>query len=210
MQFILKKCFKFLLQGLIVVAPVAITCWLIVWLFSSLDNLLPIFTKKDVYGNIIGNNYGLGVLIIISSLIIIGYLSTNFLTRKLFSFFDDLLEKAPGVKMIYSSVKDFFEAFAGDKRKFTKPVLVRIRNNPEIFQVGFLTQENLNNLHLENKVAVYMPHSYAVSGYMLIVNKEDITHLTNISSGDAMKMAVSGGVAGYEDEEVVLDPKQIV
>ncbi len=196
-----KKIIKYLLQGIIIVAPVAITCYLIYWLFSSLDNLIPLFTKRDVFGNVIGNNYGLGVLIIIVSLIVIGYLSTNFITRKLFNIFDDLLEKAPGVKLIYSSVKDFFEAFAGDKRKFTKPVLVRIRNNPEIFQVGFLTQENLDYLHLDNKVAVYMPHSYAVSGYMLIVNREDITPLHNISSGDAMKMAVSGGVAGYDLEE---------
>jgi uncharacterized membrane protein len=135
------------------------------------------------------------------ALIIIGYLSSNFITGRLFKFFDQMLEKAPGVKFIYSTVKDFFEAFAGNKRKFTKPVRVLMRSNPELWQIGFITQENLELLGDINLMTVYMPHSYAVSGVTVIVHKDNVIPITDISASDAMKMAISGGVAGYEELE---------
>ena len=112
-----------------------------------------------------------------------------------------MLEKAPGVKFIYSTVKDFFEAFAGNKRKFTKPVRVLMRRNPELWQIGFITQENLELLGDINLMTVYMPHSYAVSGVTVIVHKDNVIPITDISASDAMKMAISGGVAGYEELE---------
>jgi uncharacterized membrane protein len=89
------------------------------------------------------------------------------------------------------------ESFMGDKKKFTKPVLVKVRTNPEIFQIGFITQKDLSKLNLEGKVAVYLPHSYAVSGFLYIVDIENIQPL-DINPSDAMKMAVSGGIAGLD------------
>lgn len=87
----------------------------------------------------------------------------------------------------------------GEKRKFNKPVLVKIRTQPEIFQIGFKTQKELAQLGHANKVAVYIPHSYAVSGMLMIVDKENVTPL-DMDPADAMKMAVSGGIAGYNDD----------
>ena len=87
----------------------------------------------------------------------------------------------------------------GDKRKFTKPVLVKIRIQPEVFQIGFITQDDLHSIGLADKIAVYMPHSYAVSGVVVIVDKANVQTL-DINPAAAMKMAVSGGVAGFEDE----------
>lgn len=197
----LKRLLTFFLQGVLVVAPVVVTVYLIYWLFSSIDNLLPIFTTQDRFGNTVSHNKGLGFVIIIVALIIIGYLSSNFITGRLFKFFDQMLEKAPGVKFIYSTVKDFFEAFAGNKRKFTKPVRVLMRSNPELWQIGFITQENLELLGDINLMTVYMPHSYAVSGVTVIVHKDNVVPITDISASDAMKMAISGGVAGYEELE---------
>lgn len=93
------------------------------------------------------------------------------------------------------------ESFMGDKKKFTKPVLVKVRKDPEIFQIGFVTQEDLSKIGMKGKLAVYMPHSYAVSGYLFIVSADQVTPL-DMNPADAMKMAVSGGVAGYEEEDV--------
>jgi uncharacterized membrane protein len=198
-----RRLLTFFLQGVLVVAPVAITVYLLVWMFNSIDDLLPIFTKIDLQGRIVSQNRGLGVLIILASLIAIGYLSSNFITGRLFKFFDHMLERVPGIKFIYSTVKDFFEAFAGNKRKFTKPVMVLMRHDPEMWQIGFVTQEELGKITDRDLICVYMPHSYAVSGFTLLVKAANVRPITGLEASDAMKMAISGGVAGYEDPEVL-------
>jgi uncharacterized membrane protein len=149
-------------------------------------------------------------VIVISSLMLIGWLgSTFFIWKLLINFFDNVLERTPFLKFIYGSVKDVVESFMGDKKKFTKPVLVKIRINPEVFQIGFITQKDLSKLGFTNKVAVYLPHSYAVSGVLVIVDHENVTNL-DMNPGDAMKMAVSGGMTGYHEEDDQSTLKDII
>lgn len=189
---------KYFLQGVLVVAPIAITFYLIYWFVSSIDNLLPIFTSKDQQGNVTTHNYGLGFLIIIAALIVIGLLSTSFITKGIFSLFDDWLERTPGVKFIYSSVKDFFEAFAGNKRKFNKSVLVSLYNN-DIYQIGFITNEDASEFGLHDYVTVYIPFSYSLAGAMYLVPSSKVKVVEGISPAHTMKYVISGGVAEVED-----------
>ncbi|MBP6623551.1 MAG: DUF502 domain-containing protein [Chitinophagaceae bacterium] len=179
---------KYFFQGIIIVSPLAITAWAVYSIFDFLD------LKNENWPR------GIGFFIVIGSLVLIGWLGSTFLVWKfLIDFFEGILERTPFIKYIYTSVKDVVESFMGDKKKFTKPVLVKVRSSPEIFQIGFITQKELGRLGLQDHVAVYMPHSYAVSGFLFIVHKDDITPL-DINPSQAMKMAVSGGVAGYGDE----------
>lgn len=194
------KLLQYLIQGILVVAPVAITAYLIYWFVSSIDSWLPIFTEKDETGKIINRNYGLGFVIIIAALILIGFLSSNFLTSRIFSLFDDFLERTPGIKFIYSSIKDFFEAFAGNKRKFNKAVLVSI-HQPDVFRVGFITDQDASELGLHEYVSVYVPQSYAFAGHLYIVPKHKVRPIENISSADALKYAISGGIAEVEEDK---------
>jgi uncharacterized membrane protein len=195
-----RKVLQYLLQGLLVTAPIAITIYLIYWFVSSVDSWLPIFTVKDVDGKIINRNYGLGFVAIIFALIFIGFLSSNFLTSRIFSLFDEWLERAPGIKFIYSSVKDFFEAFAGNKRKFKKAVLVSIFQ-PDVFQIGFITDEDASEFGLIGYVTVYVPNAYAVAGQVYILPKEKVRILEDVSASDALKYAISGGVAEVEEDK---------
>ena len=194
-----KKIAQYFLQGLLVIAPVTITIYLIYWFVSSIDNLLPIFTIKDNQGNVITRNYGLGFVAIILALIIIGYLSSNFITSRLFSLFDQWLERTPGIKFIYSSVKDFFEAFAGNKRKFTKAVMVSLYQ-PDVYQVGFVTNEEISQFGLDDYVTVYIPLSYSFAGHTYLVPRSRVKPIDNVSSGDAMKFVVSGGISDVEED----------
>jgi uncharacterized membrane protein len=194
-----RKTLQYLLQGLLVTAPVAITIYLIYWFVSSVDSWLPIFTVKDESGRIINRNYGLGFIAILFALVVIGFLSSNFLTSRLFSLFDEWLERTPGIKFIYSSVKDFFEAFAGNKRKFKKAVLVSVFN-PEIFQLGFITDDDASEFGLKDYVSVYVPNAYAFAGQLFIVPKTKIRILEDISPSDALKYAISGGVSEVDDD----------
>ena len=195
-----RKILQYLIQGLLVTAPVAITIYLIYWFVSSVDSWLPIFTVKDENGHIINRNYGLGFVVIIAALIVIGFLSSNFLTSRIFNLFDSWLERTPGIKFIYSSVKDFFEAFAGNKRKFKKAVLVSIFQ-PEVFQLGFITDEDASEFGLTDYVSVYVPNSYAVTGQLYMVPKDKVKVLDGVSPSDVLKYAISGGVAEVEDDK---------
>lgn len=193
-----SKLFQYFLQGLLVIAPVVITLYAVYWIVSSIDSLLPIFTEKDETGKIYIRNYGLGFLIIIVAITLMGYLSSFFIKNKLFNLFDALLMKTPGIRFIYSSVKDFFEAFAGEKKKFNKPVLANI-DDKDVWRVGFITQDDVADFGLTEYVAVYIPMSYSIAGNVYLLPKSRVITVTNLSAADAMKFSISGGVAGVDE-----------
>ncbi len=196
-KYILSKLFQYFLQGLLILAPVVITFYTIYWVISGIDSLLPIFTTADDRGNIHVQNYGLGFLIIIAAVCFIGYSSSFFIKLKLFSLFDSWLEKAPGIRFIYSTVKDFFEAFAGEKKKFNKPVFANIDDN-DVWRVGFITKEEMKDFGFDDYVAVYIPASYSIAGNVYLLPRNRIKFINNITATEAMKFAISGGVTDDE------------
>ncbi|RYY14366.1 MAG: DUF502 domain-containing protein, partial [Chitinophagaceae bacterium] len=144
---------------------------------------------------------GFGFVLVLVVVILVGYISSSFIIGRLVLIFDKVLERTPGIKVIYSTVKDFFEAFAGNKRKFTKSVLVNIQAN-DTWQIGFVTQQEVEQFGLIEYVAVYVPKSYAFAGQLYFVKKESVRLLTDVSSSEAMKFAISGGVTEVDDEHI--------
>jgi len=196
-----RKLFQLFLQGLIILAPISITIWTVASLFNWIDGILPNLVH-GLFPTLVGTDQfgvpkhfpGLGFAIVIFLVLFVGYISSSFIVSRVVDLFDKLLEKTPGIKFIYSTIKDFFEAFAGNKRKFTKAVLVSI-DAPDIWRIGFITQEEAGDFGLSEYVAVYLPQSYAFAGHLYFVKPERVRLLTDISSADAMKFAISGGVA---------------
>ena len=199
-------------QGLIILAPIIITTWAVVSLFKFIDGILPnlihvLFpdlVKLDALGSP-EKVPGLGFLIVILIVLVVGYISHSFIVSKLIEWFDLILEKTPGVKIIYSTVKDLMEAFAGNKRKFNKSVLVSIESI-DVWRIGFITQTDALKFGLSDFVTVYVPHSYAFSGVLYFVRKDRIRQLDGISSAEAMKFTISGGVAEMGDH-VMMEEK---
>jgi uncharacterized membrane protein len=178
-----SKVFQYFLQGLLILGPVAITIYFIYIVFDKIDSILrPVI-----------NIPGLGFVIIIVFIILTGYLSSFFVMGRLLSFFDKVLEKTPGIKLFYSFVRDFFEAFAGNKKKFTHNVLASV-DDTDVWRVGFITQEDMSSFGMEDYVAVYLPMAYSVAGNVYIVQKERIRPMGTVSAAQSMKFAVSGGV----------------
>jgi uncharacterized membrane protein len=198
-RFSFGKLFQYFLQGLLVIAPLAITIYAVYWVVSSIDSLLPIFTARGADGNIYIRNYGLGFLIIIVAICLIGYLSSFFIKNKIFNLFDSIMGKTPGIRFIYSTVKDFFEAFAGEKKKFNKPVLANI-DDKDVWRVGFLTQEDATNFGFGEYVAVYIPMSYSIAGNVFLLPRSRVRDITDVNATDAMKFALSGGVTNVEED----------
>ena len=199
-----KKIIQYFLQGLLIIAPLAITIYAIYWVISTVDGWIPIFREAVKEGDrVVGyevKNYGLGFLVILVAIILIGYLSSFFIQSRLFNLFDHWLEKTPGVKFIYTSTRDFFEAFAGDKKKFNKSVLANVFGE-DVWIVGFLTDEEMQKFELgADKVAVYVPQAYNFAGQLYILPRDKVSKIDKISSGEAMKYAVTGGVVDLDAE----------
>ena len=192
----LKQIFRFFVQGLIILAPIGITAYVLYWLFDKVDSILRPYV----------NIPGLGFVIIILFVILVGWISSTFLMGSFINFFDQWMERTPGIKFIYTSTKDFFEAFAGDKRKFNKAVLANVFSE-EVWILGFLTDEEMIKFDMgANFVAVYVPQAYNFAGQLYILPKEKVKKIEKISAGEAMKYAVTGGVVDL-DAERKEDPK---
>jgi len=203
---ILKNLLKLFLQGLVVLAPIGITIWVVLSLFHLIDGILPnivhtllpeLAKKDEVTGNI-EKIPGLGFIVVVLLVLLVGWVSSSFIVKRLVDVLDKVLENTPGIKFIYSSVKDFLEAFAGNKKKFDKPVLVNVDGN-DVWRIGFITRIDAEEFELKEHVVVYVPHSYAISGITYIVPNQKIKILHNISAADAMKFAVTGGVTDVGD-----------
>ena len=186
-----KKIFRYFIQGIIILAPIGITGYVLYWLFDKIDGILRPYI----------NIPGIGFLIIILFVILVGWVSSYFLMGSFINFFDQWMERTPGVKLIYSSTKDFFEAFAGDKRKFNKAVLANVFST-DVWIVGFLTDEEMAKFELgANMVGVYVPQAYNFAGQLYILPRERVRKIDSITSGEAMKYAVTGGVVDLDDEK---------
>jgi len=176
---------KYFLQGLFYIVPTAVTIYIIFYLVVLIDGL----TNLEIPG--------LGILIILIAVTLIGYLGTHFFFSY-FRPFDKAIEKTPLIKLIYTSVKDLMNAFMGKKKQFKQPVLVDMGAGFEAQRLGFITKNDLSDLGIaDDKVAVYLPFSYAISGEVLIIPKKNITPI-DASSTDVMKLIISGGVTSVE------------
>jgi uncharacterized membrane protein len=195
-----KKLLQYLLQGLLVLGPVTITAYFFYWAVSSIDNLIPIFSYTDAQGVVHVRNYGIGFIIILAILIVTGYISSFFITSRFVSFIDKLLEKTPGIKHIYATTRDFFEAFAGENKKFTKHVLANIDDN-DVWRFGFITREDMQDFGLQEYVTVYVPMAYSIAGNVYVIPKKRVKLIENISASQSMKFAVSGGVTDIDEDQ---------
>lgn len=186
----MKRLAGYFAKGLLVFVPVALTVFAIILVFEKLDTLFGGLFKIETPG--IGAALGVAVTLIFIT--VIGFIASNFIGNWFFGLVDRLFARVPLVKLVYSSLKDFISAFAGDKKSFDKPVLVELTaGGPRA--VGFITREDLSMLDLPGDVAVYFPQSYNFAGSVLIFPRDRVKTL-HVDSSTAMTFIVSGGVAG--------------
>jgi uncharacterized membrane protein len=189
----MKRFIRFFLQGLLLFIPLIITLAVLVKLF---DFFVQLFSFAGFSDNPFLNTI-LGLVVTIGSITLLGLLASSFVFRQMFSFFEDKLEHAPFIRHIYSPVKDFTNAFMGNKRRFTRPVLVLTNPQANIHEIGFITRDDLRDWGIADKVAVYLPLSYSLSGRLVLVPAEQVTVLDAVPA-DAMKFVVSGGVTDVD------------
>lgn len=186
---------KYFIQGLILVTPVTITIWAVFKLFTWVDNIL-----KDYITSLIGVEIpGLGFILLLLSITFIGLIGSTIVFTPIWAYFDRVLTKAPLIKLIYTGIKDLVSAFVGQKKRFTEPVLVKISSTTDMEKLGFITNKDLSIIGLPtDKVAVYLPHSYAWSGNLVIVPAKHVRAI-DATTADVMKFIISAGVTNIEE-----------
>ena len=178
-------------QGLLVLAPVAITTW-IVWVsVTTLDRWLDTAIP------------GLGILIAAAGITLIGYLTGNVIGNKLVSWLEAGLQRVPLIRILYNSLRDLLGAFVGQKRKFDKPVAVEM-NQHGLKVLGFLTSERFDDPQLAGHVSVYLPESYNFAGNLVVVPKERV-HPLDADGAEFMAFIMSGGVTDMSAARTVVD-----
>ncbi len=186
----MKRLGTYLLQGILLIAPLAATVYIVYFLFQFTDGLLSVYLEKYFELKI----PGLGILIILCLLVLLGILGETFFARPVKFLIKRILLRTPILRLIYTSVKDLFSAFVGKEKKFDKPVCVLVDEKNDIWRMGFLTNDKMGDMGMVGKVAVYFPFSYNISGILYIVPADRIKSL-NISPAEAMKFIISGGVS---------------
>ena len=191
-----RALLNYLIKGLLIVVPIALSVFIVVWTVSTVDSWLNINNILGV-NPITGSNRnipGLGLGLVITIILLAGIFVTYFVTEPMYNWFQRTLNRLPLLNFIFSSIKDLTEAFVGDEKKFNNPVLVDVEGGMK--RIGFLTQNDLSKLDLPNDVIVYFPFSYSFAGQVYVVSKDKIKPL-NISAAEAMKLVVSGGVSTF-------------
>jgi uncharacterized membrane protein len=185
----MRRLLNYFFRGLVFLAPVAVTIYVCVWLFSNVDGWLGIPVP------------GVGFAVTIVLITLFGFLASNLFTRGLIAVLDDLLNRLPFVRLVYSSTRDLVKAFVGEKRRFDKPVLVRLFPQGEAHVLGFVTQESMAQLGQADFVSVYVPQSYHWAGQVWVFPTSAVQRL-DASSAAVMAFIVSGGVTEVPRLEV--------
>ncbi len=189
----MKKVISYMLQGLLLLAPIVVTLFIFYSLFVRLDDFV-----NDILEQILDFRIrGLGFILLLGLITLFGFLSSTLIFRPLFLLIEQGIARAPLANIIYTSLKDFISAFISDKRKFNQPVVLNINGRSDFQKLGFITREDLSFMGLKDKVAVYLPHSYNFSGNLFIVDSKNVTPL-DVPVAEFMKFIVSGGITEWD------------
>lgn len=186
-------------KGLIVVLPITLTFYLLIWASINVESIfgsgLEMVLGQKIYFP------GLGIIVTIVFIFLVGLLVNNYFTGRFFAWFTQLLEKVPLIKAIYNPLKDLMALIPGrnsDKNKPQNVVLVNF-DHLGVEVMGLVTREELDELPGEDKVTVYVPFSYMLGGMTLIVTKDKIRKV-DIPVDQALKLSVTAWIKASEDK----------
>jgi len=183
-----------LITGLITVLPIVLTLYLLYWLA---------ITSEQVMGGVLQWALpsifyfpGLGTITGLILVFLVGVLMKAVLIRQLFSFGEEILYRLPIIKSIYRAIRDLLDFFSPKKENFGRVVIVSI-NGMEV--IGFITQEDPErlpeSLHSNDSVLVYIPMSYMIGGFTLLIPKKDIRPC-QMNMDEAMRFVLTAGITG--------------
>lgn len=190
----IKYISKTLLTGFITLLPIVLTIYLLYWLGVTseavMGKVLRHILPEETYFP------GIGMFSGIMIIFIVGLMMNAYLVRKLFSLGEEVLYRLPLIKSVYRAFRDFFDFFSPNKEGLGQVVAVNV-NGMEL--VGFVTQEDPHRLppsfRDRDSVLVYLPMSYMVGGYTILVPREELKPL-QMTRDEAMRFVLTAGITG--------------
>ena len=192
-----RKSVGYFFQGLLFITPIAVTIFVILWFVNLMDEIF-----EWMFGGLLPYHIpGFGLVFSFFWLAVLGFLIAHLLSRSAVVWFDNMMNRAPLVKVIYFSVKDLITVFFGKEDKMGKPVKVLVQRDPIQYRFGFQTRKDLSEFGFGSEmISVYLPFSYGVMGNQLVVKKEDVEFI-DVPASEMMKFIVSGGVVQSTDSK---------
>lgn len=188
---------RIFVKGLLTLLPIVLTIYLLFWIATKLDAIFgePFRTLAPT-----GLNFpGVGILLVILLIFLVGLLVNNYLTQPFFNWMETQIERLPVVRSIYGPLKDVMNLFASTKSQNAsqRVVMVKLPGLGDIEAMGLVTRDQFTDLpqgSIPNEsVAVFVPFSYGVGGFTLIVPKSQARE-TSIPAEKAMQLAITGWI----------------
>ena len=191
-----KSISKILITGFITLLPIVLTIYLLYWLA---------YTSEQVMGGalrfVLPNAAyfpGLGMIAGVVVVFIVGLMMNAYMIRQLFALGEQLLYRLPLIKTVYRAFRDFFDFFSPKKEQFGQVVAVTVT---DMELIGFVTQQDPQRLpesfRDRNSVLVYLPMSYMVGGYSLLIPRDKLRPL-KMSKEEAMRFVLTAGITGQD------------
>ncbi|HBV88774.1 DUF502 domain-containing protein [Desulfosporosinus sp.] len=182
----MKHFIGIFLKGLLVIAPIALTFYILYKMFLVTDGLFKgVLEKAGLYFP------GFGVIVTLTAIFLVGLLASNWLTNRLLDYLDKVLIKVPLLGTIYGVIKDTVNSFSANKKGFSRLVMVHMSN--ELKLLGFLTNDEESAFIPKDYVAVYLMQSMQWAGNLIVVPKDQV-QLLDVSSEEALKFIASAGL----------------
>ncbi len=187
---------RYFLTGIVVIAPVGVTAYVLWWIFARLDRIL------GRAFNVIGIRIpGLGLLVLIAIVIGVGWAAHQAVGREFITLGRDWLKRFPLTRTIYSAASQIVEQIIGEDRRFFKACVLVEYPRPGCWAIGFLTAEaakEISDTTREDSVAVFLPTTpNPTSGYIVFLPRQQVRRL-EMSVEEGLKLVVSAGAVTPE------------
>lgn len=190
----MKQIARFFFDGLLALLPLAVTLYILVWLFRTLETVLggALQWALPEAWYVPGMGIALGVV----AMFTLGVLLRLWLFRKAVALIDAVFDRLPLVKSIYSAVKDLTKLFRGSGADQGKRVVMVDMPGGAGALIGFVTRDQFDDtpdgIGKRGQVAVYLPMSYQLGGYMIVVDQERVRSV-DMPVEDALRFALTAG-----------------
>ncbi|WP_409477668.1 DUF502 domain-containing protein [Pseudobdellovibrio sp. HCB154] len=187
---------KIFISGLVAFLPIALSIYVISAGIGIMENLFGNFLRQILpEGAYIP---GFGFLATIALILFLGFLVDNFVTATFFRRVQEKLREVPLIKIVYSPLRDLMNLFAKGQEQQTMQKVVLVHFTKSHSVLGLVTRESFNDLELKmilptDRIAVYIPMSYGLGGYTVLVNKSDV-EAVDMPIEKAMSLALTGWI----------------
>lgn len=192
----MKKIKVIFLSGLVSFLPLALTIYIVYAGVNIVENLLGQFLRRILSEDAYFPGYGFLATIVL--IFVLGLLLNNLVTAAIVQRIQEKITEIPFVKVVYSPLRDLMNLFSKGQSQSALKKVVLITINPHISVLGLVTREDFSDLQLKfsiasEKIAVYMPMSYGLGGYTLLIDKSQLQPI-DLPVEKAMSLALTGWI----------------